>query len=65
MRTQISPIDYIDYGMRGIAEVIKNDYTLSEEEKETALAEAMDRVGVYEYDGHYYIPTGVWDKEEK
>jgi len=64
MRTQINQIDYIDYGMRAIAETIKNDYTLSEEEKETALAEAMDKVGVKEYNGHYYIPTGVWDDEE-
>jgi len=61
MLSKLTATEFIDVGMREIAWTIKNDYTMTEEEKEKALAKAMDKAGVKCADGHYYIPTGVWD----
>ena len=61
MRTELTATEFIDVGMREIAWTINNDYTMTEEEKVMALAGAMNKAGVKCVDGHYYIPTGVWD----
>jgi len=58
---KMDPLEFIDIAMKTIVSVIENDFTLSEEEKQTAITDAMDRAGVKEHDGIYYIPTGVWD----
>ena len=58
---KLTAMEFINVGMREIAWVIDNDYTLTEEEKHEKLAEAMDKVGAKEHNGFYYIPTGVWD----
>ena len=61
MLSGLTATEFIDVGMREIAWVIENDYTMTEEEKGRALENAMDKAGVKHLDGHYYIPTGVWD----
>jgi len=58
---KMNPLEFIDLGMKTIVSVIENDFTVSEEEKQTAIIAAMDKAGVKEHDGFYYIPTGVWD----
>ena len=58
---KMNPLEFIDLGMKTIVSVIENDFTVSEEEKQTAITVAMDKAGVKEHDGIYYIPTDVWD----
>ena len=58
---KLTAMEFINVGMREIAWTIDNDYTLTEEEKRNKLTEAMDKAGVKEHNGFYYIPTGVWD----